>query len=249
MKTLPSVLVIVIILLQSSISFACSCSYITSFCEEINSATKVLEVEVISKYTDNYQSYMDIKILEFLQETVPEEILTVVNQGTSCDISHSIFEISDTLLIQFQELAPASGAANYSSISFWDCSTPFLRREGNQVSGYINDNFSVIDYEQLKSNIGTCISLTTTGTTKELLEKSISIFPNPASVISNIHLGNLNPFEISIELFSADGQSITFTQSLQQYTYILSMSDFPKGIYFVKIYYRNEFIVKKIVKI
>jgi hypothetical protein len=248
MKTPSPLLLFVIILLQSNFSFACSCSYFTSFCEDVTSSTKVLQVEVISKYTDDYQSYMDIKILESLQETVPEEVLTVVNQGTSCDISHDIFEISDTLLIQFNELIPASGMANHSSISFWDCSTPFLRRMGNQVSGYINENISVIDYEEFKTYIGLCNSLTSTETPNGFLEKSISIFPNPTTDIAKIDLGNLDPSEVSIEIFSTDGQRITSIQNLQQYNYKLSMSDFSKGVYFLKIQYRNELIVKKVVK-
>ena len=248
MKTSSPLLIFVIILLQSNFSLACSCSHIKSFCEEVTSSSKVLEVEVISKYTDDYQTYMDIKILEFLQETVAEEILTVVNLGTSCDISQDIFKISDTLLIQFNELMPASGMANHSSISFWDCSTPFLRRKGNEVSGHVNENISVIDYEEFKTNIGSCNSLTPTATANILLEKSISISPNPTADIAKIDIGDLDPSEVSIELFSTDGQRITSIQNLQQYIYKLHLSDLPKGIYFVKIQYRNESVLKKIVK-
>jgi hypothetical protein len=73
-----------------------------------------------------------------------------------------------------------------------------------------------------------------------------SIFPNPSSDVINISLdkGQL----LKIELFSMTGRLI-FKKDLISRTYALNISDYPSGVYLVRVFNQNNDIVNtKILK-
>ena len=251
MKTFISILIFVITLLSTTISIACSC-YVNSFCETINSATPVFEVEVISKYNDvTNRLYVDLIILETLQNEITEDTISIAGPISSCEEPIDFFSIGDTFLINIQDLYFPLGEANYPALSLFSCVTNTLKLSNELLTGIILLYPYPItqNYDDFKNNLNDCNDLIASNKDLELLENSITISPNPFSENVTIDFGNLPTSKISIELFSAQGQSISSSQIFQQYNYKLPTSDFPMGIYFVKIQYRDEAIMKKIVKL
>jgi hypothetical protein len=253
MKTFTSIIIFVIVLLQTNSLNACTCNVDWSFCETVDNSYHIVEVEVISLYVDpnGEYEYMDIKILETLQNGIIEDTLTVFTNYIFChDLLLGQFNIGDKLVVNFTHTSTdPSSIANYSIIDFYSCHTNVLNLDQNEVSGFISPSLDLQNYDDFKNNLTACNDLIASNEELEELENSIQISPNPFSENITIDFGNLATSKISLEIFSVQGQRITSVQNFHQYNYKLPMSDFPKGIYFVKIQYRNESIIKKIAKL
>ncbi|MDG1518257.1 MAG: glycoside hydrolase family 19 protein [Flavobacteriales bacterium] len=77
----------------------------------------------------------------------------------------------------------------------------------------------------------------TTTDTKELLTDVIAVYPNPATDVLNINLGNINAENSSIELYSSVGQLVmSHNIGLESGNVIqFETSDIDGGLYFVKV--------------
>ena len=99
-------------------------------------------------------------------------------------------------------------------------------------------------WEFVHGNVGAHVT-NTTGF--DYIEPSTaSVFPNPSSDVINISLdkGQL----LKIELFSITGRLI-FKKDLNSRTYALNISDYPSGVYLVRVFNQNNDIVNtKILK-
>lgn len=78
---------------------------------------------------------------------------------------------------------------------------------------------------------------------------SINLFPNPASEILNLEVKNMAFENLSIEITNVNGQRIYFRQYNQagQFENSIDVSDYAKGIYFIKVQNAEETKVKKVV--
>lgn len=253
MKTSTSILIFVITLLQTSVSLACTC-YEYSFCGSIGDTTSVLQVIVLEKYSEFPNSpideYADVKIIETLQNEIIEDTITIAGVTLSgCHEALPAMEVGDTLVINLPELIFPYIDAQYPAFQLYSCEVYILKLSAGILTGNIQPDLSSMNYDDFVTNLGNCNDFINSTEDLFLLEKVISISPNPFSENINIDFGNLPTSKISIEIFSAQSQKITSSQNFQQYNYKFPMNDFPKGIYFVKIQYRNELMVKKIIKI
>ena len=78
----------------------------------------------------------------------------------------------------------------------------------------------------------------TTTDTKEILTDVIAVYPNPATDVVNINLGNINAENSSIELYSSVGQLVmSHNIGLESGNVIqFETSDIDGGLYFVKVF-------------
>lgn len=248
MKKLTLLLIFVLSNLGYSL-LACSCITFYTFCEEVDSNSKIVEVEVLEKYSgSSYPTFMDVKILETLQGTVAEESITIVSYGTSCDVFFDIFEIGEKLVISFNDLEPSNADAHFPTSHFGACTTSFLQFSDNQLVGNIEPNVTFKNYDDFKNDISDCSDLTNLENDPEELENFINISPNPTANFSTLYFSTLNPSEISMELFHSNGQLISSLDNFSKNNYVLDLSGAAVGFYYLKIKYREATVVKRVVK-
>ena len=230
---------------------ACSCLNYLTFCEAADTDTKIVEVEVMDKYdgADFFTTYMDIKIVESLQGTPDDENLTVKSYGTSCDIFFDDFAIGDKLVFYYKDLDSADTLANYPNFSGGACAASYLTFSGNDLVGSIQPDVSSMNYNDFKNSIGECADLTLFDRTPDELEKHISIIKNPTPDQTIIYSSFLNPAELSVEVFSSNGQLMRSIESLPSNSYSLDLSGVGGGVYFLRIRFREFLIVKRVVRL
>lgn len=78
-------------------------------------------------------------------------------------------------------------------------------------------------------------------------ENKINIFPNPASEFINIQSEEKNDKVLLTEIYSTLGEKIKWDGYPDELSFKINVSNFPKGIYYVKVYYPDKVISKKVV--
>lgn len=152
------------------------------------------------------------------------------------------------MVIAFTHFLTPMGNENHSVIEFSACRRNFLKLDQNEVSGFISPTLASQDYNDFKNSLTACNDLIASNEDFNFLKNEISVSPNPFSENVNIDFGKLPTSKISLELFSAQGQKITSKNNLPQHNFQFSTSNLPAGMYFVKIIFRDHFIIKKMVK-
>jgi len=230
---------------------ACSCIYFASFCESTTTESNVVEVEVSQKYnspTDEFSKFMDVSIVEVLNGITSETHLTIVDNGTSCDVNHQQFAIGDHLILRF--LNPGTNSeANFPTLSLGGCTEDFLKIDDDTVTGLINPDLTSQSLSDFKDDLMSCTDLTLYDRDIEFLDEDILIFPNPTFEDIDVATGFtiLTLDLLSYQLFAAAGQLL----SEGEFTRIdsrVKMKNLPNGFYFLKIRYKDQFIVRKVIK-
>lgn len=83
-----------------------------------------------------------------------------------------------------------------------------------------------------------------TGIESDILLHSISIYPNPSNGI--VHLAGLQA-GVEVEIYDTYGQQIFSSQNILKETHAIDLSGYSAGIYFIKIKYNNDVVIKKLV--
>lgn len=250
MKTFTTIIFFVITLLQNIPILACTCGGDLSFCETVNENYTIVAVEIIDRYDTLFYEHIDVKVIETLNAGINIDTLTVVSfPGLLCHDPLTDMNIGDTLLINFfQTISNISNLENFPPIDFFYCHTNFLKLSNSTLFGSVTPNLDEQDYSEFKNQLTDCIGMMVSNENLELLENEITISPNPFSENINIDFGTITPSKISLEIFSTQGQKITSENNLNQSNFQFSTTNLSAGIYFVKIIFRDNFIVKKIVK-
>lgn len=238
------------ICLQISAS-ACSCIYYASFCESTTTESIVVEVEVLEKYsstTDEFLSFMDVSFIEVINGETNQTNLTVVDYGTSCDVNQNQFTIGDHLILRFINLETIDGA-NYGTLSMGGCSESFLKVNDGMVTGLINPDLNSQSLEDFKTGLMTCVDLTLFDRNLELLNENVIIYPNPTygDISVSLYFSNSGLDLLSYQLYAITGQAIG-EGTLAKDNRNISLGNLPNGVYFLKIRYKENFIVRKIIK-
>ena len=187
--------------------------------------------------------WRSIKVIEKI--TYPYFILDNVDvQGGSavCGENMDLFEVGDSVIF-------ALTWTNYSTpidtlFLGGVCVHKYLRYQNGKVVGQIHEDIQAMEYEKFKTNPYDCMSSTAT---EESMELKIELFPNPVNDFLTINSNDLQLSEI--EVISTDGNMLLSKQVNQVNFSNLDLSNFPPGIYFIKIRTRENEIVKKISKI
>ena len=82
--------------------------------------------------------------------------------------------------------------------------------------------------------------------TKNSNEQKIIIYPNPASNFINIVFNDYQNEQIDIEIIDITGKIIS-QQTITQNIYNYDITTYKSGIYFIKIQYKNELQIKKLI--
>lgn len=253
MKNISFIITFTSMLLQVNLTNACTCD-LKSFCESTTSNSTVVQVEVIDKYSDSSNlsedAYADIRIIETLQNGILDDTLTISGLLlSSCNEPLPGLNIGDTLLFNFIDPVPSYQEAKYPTIQLYSCETRIVKYTGGLVTGFIQPNVSSISYSEFVATLGECIDLISSIVSLNHLFNEITITPNPFSQSINIHLSKQLDSKINIELFSVQGKRVLSESILESNNPLLDLSSLEHGVYFLKIYYRNTFVVKRIVKV
>ena len=89
------------------------------------------------------------------------------------------------------------------------------------------------------------INITTSVEIEEFNSNNISLFPNPANNVLNIHFPKKEKYSVYVQ--SINGKTL-ITKSIEAQSSQLNLSDLDAGIYFVNIQSNTKTIVKRIVK-
>lgn len=105
------------------------------------------------------------------------------------------------------------------------------------------DAIRIYNYVRLVRNISTTTGLNDNQSIDQLL-----IYPNPANDFVNISLSDMNE-GVSLQVFNSNGNLIGFETISMNNTMKINTSDYPKGLYFVKVTastktYSGKFIVQ-----
>ena len=103
-------------------------------------------------------------------------------------------------------------------------------------------NYSSLGYYGME---GTLTGAVVTGVENVLFENKIAIFPNPATDILNISYG-FNTTSTHVSLLNITGQTIYESSQMVK---TIDLSNFSKGIYFLRISSNGESCVKKVYKL
>ncbi|MEG1909605.1 MAG: T9SS type A sorting domain-containing protein, partial [Bacteroidales bacterium] len=113
----------------------------------------------------------------------------------------------------------------------------------DQAKKYIIKAYTLLDNDANKSNdttLGTIQKVSIEAISKE----SFRIFPNPCSHIVTLSLEkNIE----TIELFNSTGQRVFYKALQALNTYSISVADFPKGLYFVRVTTGKTPLIKKLI--
>jgi len=177
-------------------------------------------------------------------------MLTIINFGTTCDISFLRFEIGETYIFKFTDVSESNPEANFPSFSLNTCSTSFLQKEGDLVRGNINIDVSSKNYTEFKNDIDRCVSTTILKRERETIEKLISIFPNPTRLnFVSIYTPILRNELLNVKVYSADGKLIRNIENFKFNDGKIDVSDLSNGLYFLRISVGEYFITKRFVKL
>lgn len=76
--------------------------------------------------------------------------------------------------------------------------------------------------------------------------ENIYVFPNPANNVLNIKLSEESSSEFSVILFNNQGKPV-LNRSSDQSILNIDISEFPEGLYFIRLFYQNDIVVKKFI--
>jgi len=100
----------------------------------------------------------------------------------------------------------------------------------------------VLNYVRLVRNI------TTTGINENKFNNSINVYPNPVKDVCTLNF-NKTYSDVKIEIYNSLGCKMKELNIRSVSKTELNLSDLPKGIYFIKVYFENILSSDKIIKL
>ncbi len=230
-------------------SFSCSCSVYLNFCESTNRSSTIISAEIIKKYEGSvFTKFMDVEVEEEILGTSQQQLYTIENYGTSCDVSFSQFEIGNSIVIVVDHYDLEEEGVNHPSISLGGCSSNYLTKDEFRVYGNIQEGITSLDYEEFKESIGECTDLSLIDRETDLVVNTTSIYPNPTSSTIQIKSYFLQQFEIEGVLINSSGIEIQTYPDILKSNREIDLTDYPAGMYFLQLRYNDRVVTKKIMK-
>jgi hypothetical protein len=82
----------------------------------------------------------------------------------------------------------------------------------------------------------------------ELIDETVSVFPNPSEGIFTISLGNYFPGTIHVTITNEIGNALKIQEFTDVNGFEMELPELPHGIYFGKIEYQGKVVMKKLVR-
>ncbi|MFT7031765.1 MAG: beta-glucanase (GH16 family) [Cyclobacteriaceae bacterium] len=100
------------------------------------------------------------------------------------------------------------------------------------------------------SNISIPVERVVASLLKELITENVSVYPNPAKSKVTIHFNHSfgSLASIKLELYNYLGQSIISKDVIENRELTLDLTGLHSGIYFIKIFNKDQIITKKLIK-
>lgn len=241
-------------LFTSSMALACSCIDYVYFCESTTENSHVVRGEILNKYetqgTNEFdtKAYMDVLILENILGVLTVDTVSIVNSFTSCDMNHGSFEIGDEVILNSIDENVIDDFSGHPYISPGGCTSILLTLNDGIVEGAIRSDLSAQPIDDFYSEIGVCSELTALDRWIEQINERLYIFPNPS--VEDVFVVLFLPLqeEGAYELYNASGQLMQKGLMNLNNQDKIEIKDYPKGVYFLKIKIRDQFLTRKILK-
>ncbi len=173
-----------------------------------------------------------------------------VKNATNCDstitlnltintVDNSITQVNDSLT------ANQTGA----SYQWLDCNNGYSEIIGEINQLYIatiNGDYAVVVTFNGCTDTSICANILITSINK-INSSTINIFPNPANNVINISLGEVN-VAFNFTLTSIDGKVVYQEKNVIDKTTAIDISNYSKGVYFLKVDNVNDYKVFKVIK-
>lgn len=78
-------------------------------------------------------------------------------------------------------------------------------------------------------------------------EQDVEIYPNPSTGVFSVHSQAINNENQFIEIYNVIGEKVYSTSTSKQENYTIDLSEFSKGVYYLKLYKGAKSITKKII--
>ena len=269
MKIQTIILLLLIFQLTPNRTIACSGFGMTPFCNIVTDTLNLYEVVVVNRYNNN--SLMDLKIINHINglDTLSFDTISVAGEAPDCYIGASFFEDGDTLIVSFDALNDYNTETNFPYISFSFFRVEYLVVEGDSIiwsvpsyleNTALQNGFGGIEYGVFSMEYQTFLNqinedwdcnpfapITPLEEIEGELRNTFSISPNPTS--NNFYIENDFLEKVNYQIFDASGRLMQEGSFFQQNNYEIDLSNFPQGIYFLKIQSGEYFGSEKVVKI
>ncbi len=111
-----------------------------------------------------------------------------------------------------------------------------------------NDSISTPDVAPFSDSV-TVICYQPTGVQNvPPIYSTIQIFPNPTNNLLNIQLNHSSSKKVTVSLYNLYGQILTTQKNISDREIQINLTDYPSGIYFVKVMIDGKEEIKKVVK-
>ncbi|MCB0547826.1 MAG: T9SS type A sorting domain-containing protein [Phaeodactylibacter sp.] len=231
MKTIFLSLLFALVLYSSQ---ACSCIYISDyFCPTTSwynanggsNTFYIAQVKVVSRY--GY--YMDVQVVDNLQNTLPENELTILGQdGLNCNEWLNPFQEGAFYIVAIYKSNWEEGPYDLNG-----CGRFWLPVIDEKVQGNIAPDISQQSYEEFKQQLAGCAAILSTD--GQVLN-AVHAFPNPTT--GDLHLSGLEPGTApDYMLCNLAGQvlssgTITNTNGMPP---VLSLEGLSEGLYILRL--------------
>ncbi len=149
-----------------------------------------------------------------------EQVTVTYINGAGFQVIYGVFSGNSSVSVNINEVVQS---VTVSLVDGYD---------GNSAT-QLSVNLSSIDF-CVESGSGTLPQTTLSDASVDLLERAISIYPNPASNILNVKLVNQSTFKGSASLYSFNGQ-LLIKQDLDKTNNSIKLNQFSDGLYMLII--------------
>ncbi len=216
---------------------ACTCPVQDNFCSTAVNASVIIASEVLSIQAEEYT--LKVAVLENLHNGVSADTLLVTGgNGADCGENVELFTVGDSIIFALN---------SYDSKYFISiCGLHYLNLKNGIVSGNISKDLSSQSYEEFKTNLATCINVTSVER-PSMPFTQLHIAPNPATEMVNIQLSQ-GQIE-KVEVFSYQGRLVAKLENQKVNQLDFPLAKLDPGIYLFRVWQGDNFVVKRVVKI
>ena len=231
---------IVTFMLLSTFSYCCSCMHgiNAGFYENIKEEREVILV-VFKSMTNDVEDLGapaqtgHFKVIERLRGSLSTktDIVVLGINGVNCNENLTKFSFGDTLVLA---LDPWRFRTPNDTFRLSGCVRSYLEIEKGS-----NDGLTIA---QIKERINGIL----TSTEDISIEKTISVFPNPASTFAEVTSSQVKIIGISI--LDQTGRELIFKQSSERDKTVIDLSSISKGLYKIRIQTESGIFYKSLTK-
>ncbi len=229
-------------LLLRYLSSACSCSRIATFCETVSadaSGQSFVDLVVRGRKIQNVSGGMTFEIEDILQGDEDAKNIHISNLNSFCGMDIGIFNVGDELVLALIQLDDDMSEDYVVPV----CANPFLRVNGDVVTGDIATGISSLNYVELK-NISGCNKLS-----PRKFEKLLKVYPNPTSGPLKLRLEGEANLQLQYKIYNVLGQLMWASEELTLKPFVEEAIDLERlvsGVYLVELLADSRKVVYRI---